>query len=69
MDITRCERWWLVTIPQPERVEIITQDGDHPPDRALAAVAYREGLAVDELHSSEARFRDGRVEVVVWFKE
>ena len=39
MDITRCGRWWLVTIPQKERVEMITVDGDHPPDHAIAAIA------------------------------
>ena len=69
MDITRCERWWLVTIPQKERVEMITVDGDHLPDRAIAAVAEEYGLAVKGLHDSEARFRDDGVEVVVRLRE
>ncbi|EMA38484.1 hypothetical protein [Halococcus hamelinensis] len=64
MNIGRAERWWLVTIDQTERAEIYAEE-KHPSERAIAAVARREGVGVDELHSSEVRVRDGRVEVVV----
>ena len=64
VNVERCDRSWPVTIPKQERYDLI-RDGEHPPDRAIAAVADQENIVVDELHTSVARSRDGRTEVVV----
>ncbi len=64
MNVERRERWWLVTIPR-ESAPTSSAMEIPPPDRALAAVASEYGLVVDELHSSEARFYDGKLKVVI----
>ena len=55
MNITREERWWLVSMSHDERAEILA-DGEHPPERAIAAVAVQEHIRADRLHSPVARF-------------
>jgi hypothetical protein len=65
VNIERKERWWFVTISHMERIEMITEDDEHPPNRATAAVAHREGFDVPHLHCSEMRARSGRIEVMV----
>lgn len=69
MDIERREDSWLVSMTHEERAEIVT-DGGHPPDRAVAAVADRVSVDVDDLHSAVYRFSsENEVEIVVrWHK-
>ena len=54
MDVERRENDWLVTMTWEERAEIAT-DSEHPPDRAVAAVADLAGVNVDELNSAVVR--------------
>ena len=65
MDVKQRENSWLVSMTHEERAEIVTSGG-HPPDRAVAAVADRAGIGVDELRSAVYRFSaENEVEVVL----
>ena len=65
MDIERRGDSWLVSMTREERAEIVTS-GKYPPDRAVAAVADRTGVDVDELRSVVYRFSaENEVEIVL----
>ena len=65
MDIERREDGWLVSMTHEERAEIVTSGG-HPPDRAVAEVADRASVDIDELRSAVYRFStENEVDIVV----
>ena len=56
MKIEREKRWWLVSMSYDERAELYT-NGDFPPERAIAAVVYREGATSISCKFGSARSR------------
>ena len=64
MDIERRDNDWLVSLSWEERADIYAA-GEHPAERALAAVANRAAVDIDELHSAVVRTSGDGMEVVV----
>ena len=64
MDVKRRENDWLVSLSWEERADIYAA-GEHPSEKALAAVADRAAVDVDELYSAVVRTSGDGMEIVV----
>ena len=64
MDIERRENDWLVSLSWKERAEIYAT-GEHPSGGALAAIADRAAVDVDDLYSAVVRTNGDGMEIVV----
>jgi hypothetical protein len=64
VDIERRDNDWLGSLSWEERADIYAA-GEHPSERALAAVADQATVDIDELHSAVVRTSGDGMEIVV----